>query len=194
LLRREETIMELLNLKPTQLEVLATALEHGGRTVGDARTLAALRRRKLVTDADTITELGRYQVRWYADDCAAKWIIEVNTWHQYVKRGTAPAPAARGVFGSSVERPWWRPRDVVNFERPGPGHRKGVRERELDMVTIVRQFKSGEHSIRALARAHGVAAATLSARLEELGVKPETTATREQRNARMAGNNPTVFP
>lgn len=189
----EQTKLELIDgLNDKQRETLATALEHGGRTVGDPRTLAALRRRGLVTDADNITELGRYQVRWYAEDCARHWNIEANTWNQYVKRGTAPKAAGRGLFGSSVERAWWRPADVLAFVRPGPGNHG--RRTELDMNTIVRQYRSGEHSIRALAKAYGVSAATLSARLEEIGAKPETTATRANRDAQMAGNNPTVWP
>lgn len=190
----EQTTFELLKLNDDQRATLERALEPPapGRVVGDARTLAALRRRKLVTDADTVTELGRYQVRWYAGDCAAAWGIEANTWNQYVKRGTAPAPAARGVFGSSVERPWWRPRDVLTFERPG-ANRAGVRLIELDMQTILRQYRGGA-SIRSLAKQHGVSQGAIASRLEEIGAKRETTATRAERNARMSANNPPVRP
>lgn len=187
--------MELFDLTTKQADTLRAALDSADKVVeGDHRVLAALRRRGLISDDDhTVTELGRYQVRWYADDCARHWGIETGTWHQYVKRETAPAAADKGIFGSSVVRPWWDPRTVIDFKRPTRAHREGLRERELDMVQIVRQFRAGV-SIRELARANGVAVTTIASRLEGMGEKPETTATRTERERRMAGNNPTRRP
>lgn len=192
----EQSELELLKINDEQRAVLeAAAATPRTPADGDGRMLAALKRRSLLDRNGLITDLGRYQVRWYSEDCGRAWGIESGTFLQYVKRGTAPQPADRGVFGSSTVRPWWNPRDVLEFERPGSA-RKGVHRRELsevDMGAIVRAFRDGA-SIRALATQHGVAVTTLAARLEEMGEKPETTATRAVRDARMAGHHPTVFP
>lgn len=193
--------LTLLKLNDDQRAVLAAALDEEFRkAMGDHRMLAALRRRKLIDEDNEITNLGRYQIRWYAEDCARAWGLEqAGTWHQYVKRGTAPAATARGTFGSSVDRPWWDPTTVLQFERPTSGHRKGTRTsalkeiNEVDAQTIIRAFRGGA-SARALARQHGVAPTTLIAWLEERGEKPETTATRAERDRRMSGNNPVEVP
>ena len=193
------TGLTLVKINDDQRAVLVGALQFGQNVAeGDGRMLAALKRRELLDRDNRVTDLGRYQVRWYADDCAAQWGIETSTWHQYVKRGTAPEPTARGTFGSSVDRPWWDPRTVLEFERPTSAHRKGTRTSalkdmsEVDAVAIVRAFRDGT-SARELARQHGVAPTTLIAWLEERGEKPETTATRTERARRMSGNNRVIL-
>ena len=171
--------LELLDVNDRQREALTVGAYHPNKPVdGDGRMLAALRRKGLLNSANRITELGRYQVRWYADDCAAFWSVQTSTWHQYVKRGTAPPATAKGAFGSSVNRPWWDPRVVLEFKRPTMAYRAGQR-RELDMVTIVRQVRENPKiSMRALAAQHGCAPSTLIARLEEIGERPLTSASR----------------
>lgn len=194
--------LTLLKLNDDQRAVLAAALDHPDKVaIGDHRMLAALRRRHLISDDDhTITDLGRYQIRWYADDAARQWGIETSTWHQYVKRGTAPPATAKGTFGSSVDRPWWDPATVLQFERPTSAHRKGTRTSalremsEVDAVAVIRAYRSGRASARALARQHGVAATTMISWLEERGEKPVTTATREERDRQMSANNPMQVP
>lgn len=195
--------LTLVKINDDQRAVLATALDHPRKVAeGDGRMLAALRRRGLLDGINEVTELGRYQVRWYADDAARQWGIETSTWHQYVKRGTAPPATQRGTFGSSVDRPWWDPRTVIEFERPTSAHRAGTRTSalkdmsEVDAQALIRKYRAGgrEGSARALARLYGVAPTTLIAWLEEREEKPETTATRAERDRRMAGNNPTEVP
>lgn len=195
--------LELVKINDDQRAVLVAALDNDGLATGDGRMLAALRRRGLLAGTkdgvDYITDAGRRQIRWYADDCARQWGIETNTWHQYVKRGTAPQPNGRGTFGSSTDRPWWDPSTVLEFERPTSAHRRGMRTSalrdmsEVDAVTIVRAYRGGT-SARALAAQHGVAPTTLIAWLEERGEKRETTATRAERDRRMSANNPTEVP
>ncbi|MES2211379.1 MAG: hypothetical protein V4515_14545 [Chloroflexota bacterium] len=192
-----ELLPELLELTDAQRTALVDALEAPDRrAVADHRVLGALRRKRLISEVDhQPTELGRYQVRWFSEDCGRAWGVEAGTFLQYVRRGTAPEPTDKGTFGSSTVRPWWDPRTVLEFERVGSA-RKGVHRRELsevDMQSIVRDYRGGV-SIRDLARAHSVAVTTLASRLEELGEKPETTATRAERDRRMAGNNPTTWP
>lgn len=201
--------LTLVKINNDQRAVLAAALDADpkGLATGDGRMLAALRRRKLIAPTrdglDYITELGRYQIRWYADDCARAWGLgQAGTWHQYVKRGTAPPATAKGTFGSSVDRPWWDPRTVLEFQRPTSAHRSGTRTSalknmsEVDAQALIRKYRAGgrEGSARALARLYGVAPTTLIAWLEEREEKPETTATRAERDRRMSANNPMEVP
>lgn len=198
--------LTLLRLNDDQRAVLAAALDHPDKVaIGDGRILAALRRRGLLEirqwdKASVVTELGRYQVRWYADDAARQWGIETSTWHQYVKRGTAPPATAKGTFGSSVDRPWWDPQTVLEFERPTSAHRKGTRTSalkdmsEVDAVAVIRAYRSGKASARQLAAQYGVAPTTMISWLEERGEKPITTATREERDRQMSANNPMQVP
>lgn len=190
----------LLEINDTQRAVLSEALDDDRPAKGHHSTLRVLRDLRLIDDDAQVTNLGRYQIRWYADDCARAWgLVEAGTWHQYVKRGTAPPATARGTFGSSVDRPWWDPRTVLSFERKSSAWRKGEQTSalkdisEVDAQTIVRGFRGGT-SARKLAALYGVAPTTLIAWLEERGEKPETTATRAERDRRMSANNPPTLP
>lgn len=191
----------LLDITTRQADALREALIRSERVAdADHRVLGSLRRRGLINDDNTVTDLGRYQVRWYADDAARQWGIETSTWHQYVKRGTAPPATAKGTFGSSVDRPWWDPRTVLEFVRPTSAHRAGTRTSalkdmsEVDAVAIIRAYRSGKASARALAAQYGVAPTTMISWLEERQEKPETTATRAERDRRMSANNPPILP
>lgn len=169
--------LELLQLTEAQESALLEALDRP-HWIADAdhRVLGALRRRGLINDADrALTTLGRYQVRWYVEDAAAAWNVQPDSFGHYVTRGRAPSPDGFEDTGGTIARAFWRPATVLDYDR-GPG-RGNFERTDLDMQTIVREFRAGV-SIRNIAKKHGVSATTVTNRLEELGEKPTTSASR----------------
>lgn len=62
---------------------------------------------------------------WTAQQCADEWGVKLKTWHSYVSRSQAPAPARR--VGRT---PVWNPDTVRGYERSGQGKRTDLTEKE----------------------------------------------------------------
>lgn len=168
--------LELLKINDEQKAALAAALEQPDRRArGDHRMLAALRRRKLINIHHEITELGRYQVRWYSDDAARAWEVRPDSFGHYVSRGRAPQPDGFEHSGGTTARAWWKPSSILEFDR-GPG-RGNFERMQIDMQTVIRQYRAGV-SIRKIAVSLGVSATVIANRLEEAGEKPTTSSSR----------------
>lgn len=131
-----------------------------GPSKGRLRTLG------LVAADGSVTEAGRRQVRWYNDDVGLLWGVAPDTINSYVGTTSIPPEDGRAIVGRHVRR-WWRPATILEFERPGMGGPTGPRV-EIDIHQVIRQFRAGA-SVRALARMHGVSAATINSRLVDAG-------------------------
>lgn len=170
----ELTLIE--GLTKRQREVLADALDTGGIVKikgGQLRT--GLHQRNLIDDDGNVTDLGRYQVRWYSDDAARAWQVEPDSFGHYVRNDRAPAPDGFEHPGGTMARAWWYPETVTSYDR-GPG--RGNFERiELDMSTVIRQYRAGI-PIRKIAASLGVSPTTVTNRLEEAGEKAVTSSSR----------------
>jgi hypothetical protein len=191
------TELRTVELSAAQLTALERARSHGGQITGAAPALlAALERKGLAERAGPNdwrwTELGRYQVKWFSDDCAAYWNVRVPAWNIYVTRGTAPEPAYPGTPKSTTDRAWWDPAQVRAFVRPtnaGPEKQRV----KLDNAEVLRLWRTpvpdgegGEKriSIEKMAERFKVSTTTMSAVLERMGEKAPTSASLR------AGNGP----
>jgi hypothetical protein len=154
-----------LDLSRTQRIALEAAVEHD-QPVPAGRTRNALWGIDCVNEDGTVTDLGRRQVRWYNEDIALLWGVEPDTINSYVGTTSIPPEDGRAIVGRHARR-YWKPSTILSFERPGMGN-TGPRI-EFDVQRMIRQFRTGQHSIRALAREHGVSAATITDRLRSAG-------------------------
>jgi hypothetical protein len=154
-----------LDLSRTQRAALEAAVEHD-QPLPPGRTSNALRALDCVDLSGTVTDLGRRQVRWYNEDVALLWGIEPDTVNSYVGTTSIPQEDGRAIVGRHARR-YWKPSTIIAFERPGMG---GAGPRiEIDIHAIIREYRRGNASIRALARKHGVSAATITDRLRSAG-------------------------
>jgi hypothetical protein len=176
----EDIELRQVPLTDAQRSALVAARAHNGQITGASVLLAALERKGLAARVNLgdwrWTTLGRYQVAWYADDCAAAWDVSTSTWNTYVRRGTAPAPDYPGTLKSTVDRAWWDPDKVRGYVRPGSTAGPESQRVKLDHAEVLRAWRSGGYSIGTLAERFSVSATTMSALLERMGEKPPTTA------------------
>jgi hypothetical protein len=172
--------MELIKINKRQREALLNIVNGYGERVG-AGMSRTLREMDLIIDTDRPTSLGRYQVRWYRQDCADHWSISSNAFGQYVKRGTAPAPDGHESAGATSMRAWWYPETVTSYKRPTRAA-SGPPRADFDVQHAIRMYRAGT-PIRQIAPVVGVHPSTVAARLEELGEKERTSASRHTRTS-----------
>ncbi len=167
-------------LTPALLAALDKAMEladERGLSAGVVEHRATLSRLKplgLANADGTLTDLGRRQVRWYTDDIGLLWDVNPDTINSYVGTTSLPGEDGKAIVGRHARR-WWRPDTVLRFKRPGMGG-PGPRV-HLDVQSLVRDWRSGGASMRALARKYGVNVGTVKKRLEAAGCDTATTPT-----------------
>jgi hypothetical protein len=159
-----------LELTRAQRTALEAAVEHD-QPVLPGRTRNSLWGLACVDQDGNVTDLGRRQVRWYNDDVALLWDVEPDTINSYVDTTSIPPEDGRAIVGRHVRR-YWKPSTILTFKRPGMGGPTGPRV-QFDVQRLVRQYRTGQFSIRALAREHGVSASTVTDRLRAARVLDE---------------------
>lgn len=186
-------MIEDVPLTPHQREILLAASLGAGVIPDDAepRARAALERKELIrVDNNGVwrwTKAGRRCVQWFADDCAEHWGVTVPTWNTYVRRGTAPEPNYAGTPRSTVDRAWWSPATVREFQRPTSQAGPESQRVQLDHAEVLRLWRRRSKeglTVAKLAERFGVSTTTMSALLERMGEKPPTSASLR------AGNGP----
>lgn len=133
-------LTRVVGLSIAQERALREAVENGGRVQATPSTRGALRRLGLAYEDQArggvfVTDKGRRQVRWYADDLAAWWGVK-STGAIYKARQQQTQAHAKGdlnkiylpeIAGEDTSgrhvRPFWHPDVARAFVRPGVGRR-----------------------------------------------------------------------